>query len=265
VLAVRVPANPDGWATPEKVVIGMTEPSRSSRGRTSKGQRARPGTARDLGEVARSFDAEPDPANLLQMIADGAKDNIPGATGAGITVHEAGKFTSVAITEPFVLAIDELQYQHNEGPCLSALRDHATVRVDDMAAESRWPQFSREAAQRGVGAMLSFQLYVERSEIGALNLYARSPGAFDDESEEVGLLFATHAAIALASAQAKANLRIAIATRDLIGQAKGILMERYKITDEQAFQLLVHRSQQSHSKLREVAETLTTTGDFILD
>jgi GAF domain-containing protein len=97
-----------------------------------------------------------------------------------------------------------------------------------MCAEQWWPQFTTRAAEHGIGSMLSFQLYVSGDNLGALNLYNSSPEAFSDESEHVGLLLASHAAVAVAGAQHEEHLLHAIAARDLIGQAKGILMERYK-------------------------------------
>jgi len=108
--------------------------------------------------------------------------------------------------------------------------------------------------------MLSIQLWVEGDNLGALNLYSRRVDAFDDESEQVGLLFASHAAVAFAGAQDRNHLRQGIATRDLIGQAKGILMERYKVTGDQAFRLLVKVSNDNNLALRSVAENLASTG-----
>jgi AmiR/NasT family two-component response regulator len=95
-----------------------------------------------------------------------------------------------------------------------------------------------------------------------MNMYSRTPGAFDDESVDIGLLFASHAAVALAGAEHEQHLREAVATRDLIGQAKGILMERYKLTAVEAFGLLVRASNATNHKLREIADELTTTGEM---
>jgi hypothetical protein len=131
-----------------------------------------------------------------------------------------------------------------------------------MRTETRWPRFAQRAFHAGAGSMLSFQLYVEGDNLGALNLYARQPGAFDDESEHVGLLFAAHAAGAYAGAQKQDQLIAAMATRDLIGQAKGILMERYKISGDRAFSLLIRVSQNTHRKLRDVADELVRSGEL---
>ena len=138
--------------------------------------------------------------------------------------------------------------------------EQQTVRVPDMASEQRWPQFAQRAHEAGARSMLSFQLYVEGDNLGALNLCNHQAGAFDDESEQVGLLFASHAAVAFADARKQDELVRAIDSRDLIGQAKGILMERYSVDGDQAFRVLTRVSQHTHRKLRDVAEELARTG-----
>jgi GAF domain-containing protein len=130
------------------------------------------------------------------------------------------------------------------------------VRVDNLATEDRWPLFAQRASATGAASMLSLQLYVEGDNLGALNLYARTPNAFTDESEQVGLLFAAHAAIAYAAVRKETQLAQALISRDVIGQAKGILMERYKISSERAFLLLTRVSQTSNRKLYDVADEL---------
>jgi GAF domain-containing protein len=110
--------------------------------------------------------------------------------------------------------------------------------------------------------MLSVQLFVEDDNLGALNLYAESPGSFDESDENVAMLLAAHAAIAIKGGRVEGNLRSALDRRDVIGQAKGILMERYKIDDSQAFDLLVVASQQTHRKLRDIAEELARSGEL---
>jgi GAF domain-containing protein len=121
---------------------------------------------------------------------------------------------------------------------------------------------TRRAVEYGIGSMLSLQLYVSGDNLGALNLHSTAPDAFNAESEHVGLLLAAHAAVAMASAQREEHLLRAMETRDLIGQAKGILMERHKITANQAFSLLIRASQNTNNKLRDVANHLTVTGEI---
>ena len=127
-----------------------------------------------------------------------------------------------------------------------------------MATESRWLRFAAAAIQAGVGAMLCFQLFVEGNNLGALNLYGATAGAFTEESETVGLIFATHDAVALAGAQQEHQLSTALASRDIIGQAKGIVMERFHIDADHAFALITRLSQEQNIKLHTIATQLIT-------
>jgi GAF domain-containing protein len=159
-----------------------------------------------------------------------------------------------------VEAIDRVQYEVKQGPCLSSAWDSLTVRADDLRTDTRWPDFARRAADLGVLSMLSLQLYVRDEELGSLNLYSRTVESFTADDENTGLLFASHAAIAMVGAQHENDLNTALVGRDIIGQAKGILVERYQITDLAAFAVLVRTSQHNNRKLRDVAETLASTG-----
>ena len=143
---------------------------------------------------------------------------------------------------------------------MDALWNQETVRVDDLGSDSRWPVLGPRAAERGIGSMLCLQLFVLRDTLGSLNLIAYEKSALTDESEHIGLLLASHAALAVASAQELDHSAIALANRDVIGQAKGILMERFKITAEQAFEVLTKVSQDTNRKVYAIAEALTLTG-----
>ena len=216
-----------------------------------------------LGELARSLEQQEGSERTLARIVRSAITLIPGVQEGSISVVTSRRHvTSQAASGQLAEQVDALQAEVGEGPCLSAVYEEQTVRVPDMAVEERWPRFAQRASAAGVGAMLSFQLFVQGDNLGALNLYARSRGAFDDESEHVGLLFATHAAVAFAAAQQQGQLRASVATRDLIGMAKGILVERYKITGERAFAVLVQASQDTNRKLREVADELVHSGQM---
>lgn len=139
---------------------------------------------------------------------------------------------------------------------MSALREHRTVHIEDMAAESRWPRFTKIATARGIGSLLSFQLFVHSENLGALNLYADQPGIFDEDAIFVGELLAQHASVALIGAATEGQFRDALSSRDVIGQAKGLLMHRENLTDVQAFALMVKASQRSNVKLVEIARWL---------
>jgi len=138
--------------------------------------------------------------------------------------------------------------------------DEPVVRVVDLRDDSRWPVLGERADALGVRSMLCFQLYVHGDSMGGLNVLSSKPNAFDEDAEIVGAMIATHAAIALADSQKLEDLRHALVNRDLIGQAKGILMERFKIDADQAFALLTRVSQDRNVKLHRLAEELATTG-----
>ncbi|WP_231851663.1 GAF and ANTAR domain-containing protein [Modestobacter italicus] len=215
-----------------------------------------------MSSVARQLQEEHgDVEATLQIITAVAAATVPGVDECGITyVVGRQQLEPRAWTSELPQMADALQDRLREGPCLDAVWENAVVRVDDLETETRWPRFTREAGALGVGSMLCFQLFVQADVLGALNLYSRGPSAFDDESMDVGLMFAGHAAVALAGAEHEADLRGGMTHRDLIGQAKGILMERHRLTADQAFGVLVHTSSVTNRKVRDIAEELTTTG-----
>ncbi|MFI9011144.1 GAF and ANTAR domain-containing protein [Actinosynnema sp. NPDC053489] len=216
-----------------------------------------------LNEVARALHRQDSAQDTLDEIVRAAVDTIPGAWHAGImTIVGKRDVETVAATDDIPRDVDQVQYDTGQGPCLTALYLHKIVSAPDLTEESRWPVFAKRALELDVASMLSFRLYVDGDDLGALNLYSPDVRAFDEESEHVGLLFAGHAAVALATAQEREHLADAVLTRDLIGQAKGILMERHKLTADQAFAVLVRASQQGNLKLRELAERLTRTGEL---
>jgi transcriptional regulator with GAF, ATPase, and Fis domain len=217
--------------------------------------------AQKLSDLARALQDEDDVESTLQAITKAAVGTIPGAQYAAISVVERRREVHTrAGTADVVFKIDQAQYDAGEGPCLSAVYEQPTVRLPDMASEERWPDFTRRAADLGVLSMLSFQLYVQGDSLGALNLYSAEKDAFSDESGHIGLLFASHAAVAMVGAQQQEHMNKAIRARDVIGQAKGILMERYKVTADQAFTLLAQVSQQTNTKLVDIARSLADTG-----
>jgi len=145
---------------------------------------------------------------------------------------------------------------------LDAAFESEVVDVPDMATETRWPAFAERASRAGAGSMLSFRLFVSGDDLGAMNLYNRRPHAFDAESRHTGMPFAAHAAVALAQLQDHQQMLAAVDSRDIIGQAKGILMERHKLTGDQAFHLLTTASQHRNVKLRALAEELVFSGQL---
>ena len=235
---------------------GKGQPSTANTGTADLNQ-----LAEDFGELARSLEEHDDPDIMLAEIIAAAVAIVPGVDEGSVSVVTGRRnIGSHAPTGDLPAQVDALQEETQQGPCLDSAYEQLTVRVDNMASETRWPEFARRASQAGAASMLSLQLYVEGDNLGALNLYSRRPHAFDDESEQVGLLFASHAAVAFAGVRKEAQLAQAVVSRDLIGQAKGILMERYKISPERAFLLLTRVSQDSNRKLHDIATELVRHG-----
>jgi transcriptional regulator with GAF, ATPase, and Fis domain len=235
---------------------GKGQPSTANTGTAGLNQ-----LAEGFGGLARSLEEHDDPEVMLAEIIAAAVAMVPGAEEGSVSVVTGRRHIgSQAPTGDLPVQVDALQEETQQGPCLDSAYVHQTVRVVDMASEERWPQFARRASEAGAASMLSLQLYVEGDNLGALNLYARVPNAFDDESEQIGLLFASHAAVAYAGVRKEAQLAKAVASRDLIGQAKGILMERYKISPERAFLVLTRISQGSNRKIYDIAAQLIREG-----
>jgi GAF domain-containing protein len=232
--------------------------------RGAHGQPIDAGVARDLSEMARDLQAELSSTAVMQRIVVVAVDEIRGAVGAEITLLDHGKISSPAHSDERARRVGEAQEDTGEGPCVDTARQEVTVRADDLSTDSRWPGWAAAAVEHGVHSALSLQLFVESDSMGALNIYGGRARAFDAEAENTALLLAAHAAIAMAGTRNVENLTVALDSRDVIGQAKGILMERYKISADQAFQLLVMASQATHTKLRELARNVAETGEFDL-
>jgi GAF domain-containing protein len=199
-----------------------------------------------------------DVETVLGELTRSALKSLSGAQCAGITVaYRDGKVRTVAATDRNPGVLDEIQQHHGEGPCLSAAWEQHVIRIDDMAAEQRWPDYCRDALdETPIRSVLSFQLFADHRIMGALNFYAEQPNAFDDDAFELGLILATHAALAWNMVRRDEQFRSALASRDIIGQAKGMLMERFKIDAVQAFELLKRLSQSSNTPLAGVARQL---------
>jgi GAF domain-containing protein len=217
-----------------------------------------------MGRLARALhDEHGDVGKTLEAITAAAVRSVPGTGECGITLVSGRKrVESRAPTGELPRTVDGIQERLGEGPCLSAVYEQQTVRMEDLRTEQRWPHFAAEVADLGVGSMLSFQLFVTGGNLGALNLYAGRPHSFDEEAEAIGLVFASHAAVALAGAQQEERMRTAITSREVIGQAQGILMERFRLTGPQAFQVLARASSHTNRKVADIAEELTATGDL---
>jgi transcriptional regulator with GAF, ATPase, and Fis domain len=209
-----------------------------------------------MGDLAVQLQAQPDRHQTLTAILQAAVTTIPGAEIAGVSLVQGREITTEVLTSDVAQRLDELQVELDDGPCLTSLRHEHVVRVDELATDPRWPHFAARAVELGVHSVLSFQLFVQEDNLGALNLYSSHPHAFDEDAYTVGHLFAQHASVAYAGASREHHLNRALATRDVIGQAKGILMHRDRLSAQQAFNLLVRTSQQVNMKLADVARWL---------
>jgi GAF domain-containing protein len=217
--------------------------------------------ADQLSDLARAIQQEPDVQRTLDAIVHSAVATIPGADHASLSaVRDRRRMVTVASTGDLPRQVDDAQYLAGEGPCLDALYDRAAVQLPDLAHETRWPRFVELVRPLALGSMLAVQLYVEGDDLGGLHLQSGRAHAFTEESVHVALLFASHAAVAMAAAEQRENLTSALNNRDVTGQAKGILMERYKVTATQAFAMLVQISSITNRRLVDIAEELVTTG-----
>lgn len=220
------------------------------------------GSARMFVEVARRLEAAQSSQEVLERIVDLAVRTVEGCDEAGVLLVDRRRrtFEAPAATGDLVRVSDEAQIAFNEGPCVDAARHERSFLVDDMAAETRWPHYRPRAVEIGIGSMMGFELFSNESTLGALDLYARRAGAFNEESREAGWVLASHAAIALAAAQRAETLRAGYETRQEIGEAVGVLMVRHGLTSDQAFEMLRQVSMRTNVKLREIARKVTYTG-----
>jgi GAF domain-containing protein len=201
----------------------------------------------------RAFDED----EVFLELNTNAVKSVPGAQSAGITVVRDGTIETLGATDGDVTAFDDLQRKHQQGPCLEAAWQNHIIRVDDLRGEQRWPRFRAEAlATTPIRSIAAFRLFDSGKVTGALNFYAPGARAFDDQSIELGLVFATHTALAWDIIRRNEQFESALASRDVIGQAKGIVMERFNMDAVRAFELLKQLSQNSNTPLSEIARRL---------
>ena len=218
-----------------------------------------PTMAETFAEVARILLSEEGVEHTLARIGQLAVTTIAGCDHAGISLIEGRTVTTAGASDDVPVEVDRIQYEVGQGPCLDAIRNLEVFECGRLDQEERWPAFSKRAcAETGVTSMLAFRLFVDEDTMGALNLYSKAADAFHDESREIGALFAAHAAVALASARKEEHLEAALRSRDVIGQAKGLLMARQDISSDEAFAVLRKASQRLNVKLRDIADRVVT-------
>lgn len=216
-----------------------------------------------LAEIAHRLSEADGVDDLLQLIVDLGEDYLEGCDGASLMLIGKNRtISSPAFSSRVAYDSDLAQYKADEGPCLDALRDHAVYMIDDLETEERWPKYRALALTLGVRSMLSYRLYAKGRTFGALDFYAKRPNVYSPFSKVIGQVFASHAGVALKGAITEAGFEKAIQSRDIIGQAKGIIMERRDLPAADAFAKLTAVSRAQHIRVRDIAAQIVATGEI---
>jgi GAF domain-containing protein len=216
--------------------------------------------AQRMADLARTMATPSKVDDVLAEVTAAALELLPGADTAGVLMlAKNGKFESLAGTSDLIYELDRLQEHHGTGPCIDAAVNDLIVRTDDFKTEPRWHDYSRAVYELGVRSSLSFKLYTGDRTAGALNVFSLQPHAFTAESEATGSVLAAHAATAIIASREGEQLQSALLSRDVIGQAKGILMERLNVDAIRSFQILRQLSQEMNLRLTEVARRVVAT------
>ncbi len=213
-----------------------------------------------MAELARRSAAPSTLKQILDGVTAAAVELMPGADLAGVLlVKKGGDFESHAETDSLVAELDRLQHDFGEGPCAEAALQETIVRSDDLRNEPRWPQYAPAAVKLGVLSGLSFKLYTADRTAGALNVFGHHADVWDTDAETAGAILAAHAATAILAQRQGEQLQSALLSRDRIGQAKGIIMQAYGVDDVRAFEMLRRISQETQTKLADIAQRVIDT------
>jgi GAF domain-containing protein len=222
--------------------------------------------AEALAELAKIDLRTDDLQSVLQRVAQLAKKTLPGVDEVSVTLIGVKGGVSPAYTGELAIIADESQYAEGAGPCVDAAQGGEAVRIDDVTTEQRWPEYIPHAREIGVGSSLSLPLPVQEAVTGALNLYARAPHAFDQQTYELASAFAGYAAVAVANSQLyettaalARQMQDAMQSRAVIEQAKGLIMGAQRCSSDEAFDILVGMSSRSNRKLRDVATEIVAS------
>ena len=224
-----------------------------------------PGAFEQLGRIAL---AENTMESVLQLVCQLATEVLPGDISASVSVLSGDRPETPVFAGRLALDLDERQYRQGDGPCLEAARTGRLVEVSDTRTDDRWPGYLPAAVDKGCLSSLSVPLPMDENLRGALNVYARQADAFDGDARDRSQRFAGYAAVAVANMHAYQeavrhgeHLQTALQSRAVIDQAKGILMERYKLSADRAFQMMATLSMETNVKVREIAERVVRTGE----
>ncbi len=214
-----------------------------------------------VAQIARRLAESPGLDELLHRIVVLAHEYLEGCDGVSLMlIGRGGRISTPAYSSRVAHDSDQAQFETNQGPCVESIREHDTVHIDDLEHDERWPAYRDRVAGFGMRSMLGVRLFVLGDTMGALNFYSSRPHAFDERSLLLAQVFASHAAVALKAAISEAGTQAALETRDVIGQAKGVLMAQSGLTADDAFARLRELSQQRNQAVRDLAEEIATTG-----
>jgi GAF domain-containing protein len=216
----------------------------------------------ELAEAARRVADNSDTRRALAAVVDLALAACVCDRASVTLVRADGIVETAASSDELVDQADALQYSLNEGPCLRAAENGGLYVIADTATDPRWPLWGPAVARLGLHSVLSVNLFTDHRVLGALNLYYQPRDEFSEDDLEVARVVAAHASVALARVRAEQDLWKAVDSRHLIGQAQGVLIERFALSPERAFSVLRRYSQQHNIKLYDVAMTLISTGDL---
>ncbi|HEV2797668.1 MAG TPA: GAF and ANTAR domain-containing protein [Nocardioides sp.] len=218
--------------------------------------------AHALTEASKLVNTPPTLDETLDAITRSALLTVPGFDHVGISItHRDGTIETRSVTDDLVRELDRLQYTLAEGPCYDSIRGAGVTIVENARHDQRWPRYMPEAVKRGLRAQLAVGLYADGDSLGGINLYSTQADEIADEAVGIAELFAAQAAIALGRSREALQMHEALESRKVIGQALGLLMERYEMNEERAFQFLTRASSTSNTKLRDVAAELVATAN----
>ena len=215
-------------------------------------------TAAEFAELAVRLHDEPTVVETVDLVVQSVVKAVDCDYAGVMLIHGGKQVETAAATDPVVAELHAAQIECGEGPSLDVVAERATVVVEDTLEDERWPHWSGKVAALGIRSVLTAPLSTGNTDVGTLNLFHAEPRAFDADDRAVASIFARHAAVALANARQAENLWLAIDARKLVGQAQGILMERFDLSPDQAFAVLLRYSQDKNIKLRDVADLLVS-------
>lgn len=216
---------------------------------------------RTMADLTKTASHPTDIDTTLRGVTDACVELVTGSECADILViTDPDHYQSLAATSDLARELDKTQQRFGEGPCVNAAAGHSVVRCDDLENDPRWPRFAKEAVAAGVRSIMSYQLFTHDRRMAALNVVGLEPNCFGAEAEALCAMFATHAALALIACEKERQFQSALASRDIIGQAKGRIMERFDVGAVRAFELLVKLSQDSNTRVADVAAEIVARG-----